>query len=138
MQTEKLFLLWGERAPLCLFKDGESLQKCNQRLQKFYKNELEGRAAYLFPQIEERTVLYCKKWRTRGMKTRLGSCNMKARRIWLNIELPKYSTDCLEYVILHELVYLKVQNHGPEFKSLLRKFMPRWKVAREKLSDFDK
>ena len=32
-----------------------------------------------------------------------------------------------EYVILHELLHLKVPNHGKLFKSLLSAYMPDWK-----------
>jgi predicted metal-dependent hydrolase len=42
------------------------------------------------------------------MKTKWGSCNAKARRIWLNLELIKKPPACLEYVVVHELTHLLV------------------------------
>jgi len=37
------------------------------------------------------------------MKTKWGSCNIKARRIWFNLELPKKPPQCLEYIAVHEM-----------------------------------
>lgn len=39
------------------------------------------------------------------MKTRWGSCNTVAGRIWLNVELAKKSDRSLEYVVVHELAH---------------------------------
>jgi hypothetical protein len=38
------------------------------------------------------------------MKTKWGSCNVNARRVWFNLELAKKPIRCLEYIAVHELV----------------------------------
>ena len=34
-----------------------------------------------------------------------------------------------EYVIVHELLHLRVPNHGKLFKSLLSAYLPQWKAT---------
>ena len=43
--------------------------------------------------------------RIKKMKTRWGSCNAEARRIWLNLELAKKPASCLAYILVHEMVH---------------------------------
>jgi predicted metal-dependent hydrolase len=70
------------------------------------------------------------------MKTRWGTCNIPARRIWLNLELVKKPAVCLEYVVVHELVHLLERNHGARFKAYMDRFMPDWRERRRLLNDF--
>lgn len=73
-------------------------------------------------------------WGIKKMKTKWGSSNADARRVWLNLELAKKSSQCLEYVIVHELVHLLERKHNEHFLSLLDKFMPQWRLHREALN----
>ena len=68
------------------------------------------------------------------MKTRWGSCNTPGRTIRLNTELAKKPKDCLEYIILHEMVHLLERTHGKRFVSLMDRFMPKWQFVRQKLN----
>jgi len=61
------------------------------------------------------------------MKTRWGSCNIRARRIWLNLNLIKKPLCCLDYVVVHELVHLLEASHNKRFYSLMTQFMPQWR-----------
>lgn len=67
------------------------------------------------------------------MKTRWGTCNPKARRIWLNLELVKKPPECLEYVLVHELTHLLEASHNERFKLLMDGFMPAWRSIRATL-----
>ena len=49
------------------------------------------------------------------MKTKWGTCNIDARRIWLNLELAKKPVQCLEYIVVHELVHLLERHHNDRF-----------------------
>ena len=62
------------------------------------------------------------------MKTRWGTCSLKARRIWINLELVKRPIKCLEFIVVHEMVHLLERNHNKRFYALMDKFMPDWKV----------
>ncbi|MDP1603712.1 MAG: SprT family zinc-dependent metalloprotease [Legionella sp.] len=67
------------------------------------------------------------------MKTRWGSCNTRARRIWLSLNLIKKPLVCIEYVLVHELVHLLEASHNARFYALMTKFMPDWQVRQNLL-----
>ena len=73
-------------------------------------------------------------WGIRKMKTKWGSCNVKTRRIWLNLELAKKSIRCLEYIIVHEMVHLLERRHNARFIALMDQAMPDWRSLREELN----
>lgn len=58
------------------------------------------------------------------MKTKWGSCNPTARTIRLNTELAKKPKECLEYIVVHEMVHLLEPTHNARFTALLDRFMP--------------
>ncbi len=68
------------------------------------------------------------------MKTKWGSCNPHSRSIRLNSELAKKSSECLEYVIVHELVHLLEPTHNNRFVSLMDGFLPQWRHLRDELN----
>ena len=70
----------------------------------------------------------------RRMKTKWGSCNHIARSIRLNTELAKKPAECLEYLVLHELVHLLEPTHNARFVALMDRFMPNWQFHRQVLN----
>ena len=68
------------------------------------------------------------------MKTRWGTCNAAARRIWLNSELAKKPLSCIEYVVVHEMAHLVEPRHNDRFRELLDRLMPRWRLRAEELN----
>jgi len=72
--------------------------------------------------------------RIKKMKTRWGSCNPDARRIWLNLELVKKPVSCLEYILVHEMVHLVERHHSDRFRELMDALMPTWQMRRDELN----
>ena len=70
----------------------------------------------------------------RHMKTRWGTCNADARTIRLNTELAKKPRECLEYIVVHEMIHLRDPTHGPTFRALMDGAMPGWRGTREMLN----
>ncbi|WP_111914287.1 M48 family metallopeptidase [Lysobacter sp. N42] len=70
-------------------------------------------------------------WKTRFMKTRWGSCNIRTRNINLNVALGHYPIKLLDYVVLHELAHLIEKHHNSNFYAILKHHMPDY-VQREK------
>ena len=68
------------------------------------------------------------------MKTRWGSCNDVARRIWLNLELAKKPASCLEYIFVHEMVHMVERHHNERFMTLMDELMPTWRLRRDELN----
>jgi len=73
-------------------------------------------------------------WGIKKMKTKWGSCNIAARRIWLNLELAKKPVQCQEYIVVHELVHLLERHHNERFTALVEAHMPLWRQYREMLN----
>lgn len=61
------------------------------------------------------------------MKSRWGVCFYTKGKIKMNINLLKYPPQCIDQVMLHELVHFLVHNHGKEFYAYMDKIMPDWK-----------
>jgi len=68
------------------------------------------------------------------MRTKWGTCNIEAKRIWLNLELAKKPLECLEYIVVHELVHLLERNHNTAFIKYMNQFMPKWRFYRDELN----
>ncbi len=88
---------------------------------------------------------YIKKWEAimnvkveefgvKRMKTRWGTCNVVAKRIWINLELAKKNPRCLEYIVVHEMVHLLERNHNHVFKAYMDKFLPNWRSIKAELN----
>ena len=94
---------------------------------------LKERIAARLPAIEEATGLRSNGWTVRDMHTRWGSCNTKTHHLNFALMLWDRSDTELDYVILHELVHTKVDDHGPRFYAMMDRFMPGWKDVRKGL-----
>lgn len=70
----------------------------------------------------------------RRMKTKWGSCNPRTRTILLNTDLAKKPRECLEYLVVHELVHLLEPTHNARFVALMEQFMPKWQAHRQALN----
>ncbi|MBS1641227.1 MAG: M48 family metallopeptidase [Bacteroidetes bacterium] len=69
------------------------------------------------------------------MKTKWGTCNPVAKRIWVNIELAKKPVHCLEYIVVHEMVHLLERKHNDKFTAHLNKHLPNWKAIKRELNE---
>ncbi len=68
------------------------------------------------------------------MKTKWGSCTPDNASIRLNTELAKKPPECLDYILLHELVHLREPSHGPGFVQTMDRLMPQWRDRRDALN----
>jgi len=74
--------------------------------------------------------------RIRDMKTRWGSCNPSKGFINLNLKLIEKPTECIEYVVFHELAHLVHSDHSVNFYNYLNLYMPNWRKKKERLEAF--
>jgi len=63
--------------------------------------------------------------RVQRMKNKWASCSSK-RVVTFSEDLLKEHREFQEYVIVHELLHLRVRNHGKLFRSLLSLYLPGW------------
>ena len=73
----------------------------------------------------------------RNMKTRWGVCNVKTKRITLNLSLIKKDIKYLDYVIVHELSHLVHPNHSKDFWNLVSLLIPDYKKIRKELNNYE-
>ncbi len=103
-------------------------------LDEWYRQRLREIIADYLPQWESRINVVVKEIGIKKMKTKWGSCNREARRIWFNLELAKKSLPCIEYILVHEMVHLLERKHNDNFIRLMDTFMPRWRYYKEELN----
>jgi predicted metal-dependent hydrolase len=107
----------------------------NRRLvvDSWYRQQLKGVIPELLEKWQPITGKRVNSWGVKRMKTRWGSCNITEARIWLNLELARRPLECLEYVLVHELVHLHERYHNQNFKRLMDRFLPGWRERRDRL-----
>ena len=127
--------LAGEELVLS-FRPGSAAAQREKLMTEWYRARLKEAVAQYLPKWEAITGLHCDSWQSKNMRTRWGTCNVKTRKLWLNVQLAKMPEECLEYVILHELAHLRVSDHGARFKAILDAYMPDWRRRRKQLNDF--
>lgn len=115
-------------------RPGTDRAKREAILHTWYRDRLREQVASLLTIWEPRVGVTVSEVRIKRMKTRWGSCNSVARRVWLNLELAKKTTECLEYVLVHELVHLRHRHHDTRFQALLDELMPQWSLRRDELN----
>ena len=111
-----------------------------EQRERYYENwlrkELRKDLEILVPKWENIMGLKANEVRIKKMKTKWGSCNPIARRIWINLELIKKLQKYLEYVIVHELAHFIEGKHNKRFKTIMNKYMPGWESYRRELNEF--
>ena len=113
---------------------GADRDKREAVLYRWYRHRLRSRLPALLAKWEPRVGTRGTEVRIKKMKTRWGTCNRDACRIWLNLELAKKSVLCLEYVMAHEMVHLIERHHTDLFRQLMDSVMPQWRVYRDELN----
>ena len=103
-------------------------------LQRWYRARLKELVLPLLKKWEPVLGVEASAWGIKKMKTKWGSCNADARRIWLNLELAKKPAQCVEYVVAHELAHLRERRHDDRFRALMDQAMPQWQTRREELN----
>lgn len=103
-------------------------------LNSFYRDVLKSRITELLPSWESKIGVATADWGVKKMKTKWGSCNTQAKRIWLNLELAKKPPQCLEYILVHELVHLLERKHNERFKTHMDKLLPDWRERQSLLN----
>lgn len=103
-------------------------------LYNWYRRQMKEQLPELVDKWQQIIGVQVAECKIKLMKTRWGTCNPTAKRIWLNLELIKKPIHCLEYIIVHELVHLLEKHHNDRFKALMDQYLPLWRQYREELN----
>lgn len=101
----------------------------------FYRAELKTALDQLLLEWQEKMQVTISAYGIRKMKTKWGSCNTDTARTLFNLELAKKPYECLEYIVVHELVHLFVRTHNDEFLAYMNQYLPDWKQRKALLRD---
>ncbi|WP_040443980.1 M48 family metallopeptidase [Ktedonobacter racemifer] len=115
-------------------RPGSDTAQRERVLTTWYRQQLKEEIAPLVEKWEGIIGVETAEWGVKQMKTKWGTCNIQAQRIWFNLELAKKSVQCLEYIIVHELVHLLERHHNERFIAYMDSFMPLWQHYREELN----
>lgn len=118
-------LLWGITQPFALNHDEKIA---------YYRKHLSTVFPALFEKWQPIVGAQANEVRLKKMHTRWGSCNTRARRIWLSVYLPAYPIECTEYVIVHELCHLHHANHSAAFWQTVATAMPDYRQWHDMLA----
>lgn len=115
---------------------GTAKGKIEGYLNEWYRRQLKTVLPGIIGRYEKIMGVVVEEFRIKRMKTRWGTCNISAKRIWLNLELAKKPPRHLEYVVVHEMVHLLERYHNNRFKAFMDRFLPNWRVLKEELNRF--
>ena len=103
-------------------------------LDAWYREQIKEAIPPLIAKWEKLMGVKVAIFRVRRMKTKWGSCNPRTGSILLNLDLAKKPRECLEYLVVHEMVHLLEPTHNARFVSLMDQFMPKWQFYRDELN----
>lgn len=108
--------------------------KKKEILEEWYRSELKRIVPPIIEKWEKKIGVKSSEYGIKKMRTKWGTCNPEAKRIWLNLELAKKPVECIEYIVAHELMHLLERNHKEKFIELMNEQMPKWRFYREELN----
>ncbi|PJK23860.1 M48 family metallopeptidase [Mycolicibacterium goodii] len=113
---------------------GRSADQRRKLLDAWYRDQLRQRIPELIAKWESNLDLEVPEWNIRQMRTKWGTCNRETRRITFNTELAKKHPDCLEYIVVHEMMHYFERGHGERFTKLMDGAMSDWRSRRDQLN----
>lgn len=117
-------------------RDGATEERRAEVLREWYRSELKLILHPLIAKWKKILEVSVNKWEVKQMKTLWGSCNHHTRNIIFNLELIKKPLPCIEYIVVHELLHIKVRLHNEEYTALLNRYFPNWRSLKDELNEF--
>lgn len=114
-------------------KENTSKENRLKVLEKYYREKLSLELDKLILKWEDIIGVKINSWQIQKMKTKWGSCNIEKKKLIFNLELAKVPLDCIEYIVVHEIIHLLERHHNDNFKSILDKHINDWQSRKEKL-----
>lgn len=145
--------LWGERRLLRVVEHDEppgveatprrlflyvrhetGQKKRRSVMEEWLRRQLRAAAVPLVEYWEPRLDVQVRHLYIQHMKTKWGSCNAAKKSIRINSTLVAKPRECLEYIVVHEMLHLLERRHSEHFRTLIDQALPRWQSLRSKLN----
>lgn len=117
-------------------REASTQEQREKIMNEWYRAELKAKLPALIEKWEKIIGVNINDFGVKNMRTKWGTCNVKDKRIWINLQLAKKPVACLEYIVVHELVHLLEKNHTSVFIEYMDKFLPGWRVTKDELNGF--
>jgi predicted metal-dependent hydrolase len=115
-------------------RSGSTEEKKQSVLDQWYREQVKAVVPSLIAKWELLMGVKVERFFVQRMKTKWGSCSSESKSIRLNSELAKKPPECLEYIVVHEMVHLLEHTHNRRFVALMDQFMPKWEFYRDNLN----
>ena len=126
-KPRRAFVLNDEEIHLRV-KLADTVETREKILDNLYRAELKREIPRLIEKWEPVMCVTVNEFGVKKMKTRWGTCNIRDKRVWINLELAKKDPACLEFIVVHEMVHLLERLHSKRFYRLMDQFLPDWKT----------
>jgi hypothetical protein len=125
---------WRHHRLTLSVRPGAETARRAEVLEGWYREQLRAVAHPVMTEWALRLGVRVDRLFVQRMRTRWGSCNRVAGTIRLNTDLAKKPRECLEYILVHELVHLLEPTHNARFVALMDRFLPGWSHCRDMLN----
>jgi hypothetical protein len=115
-------------------RPNSNIEKKKQVLDDWYRFQLKEAIPYIVSYWEKIIGVDVEGVTVRHMKTRWGTCTPHKKTIRINLELVKKPRECLEYILVHEMLHLLEPTHNSKFVKLMERYMPKWRFYRDGLN----
>jgi predicted metal-dependent hydrolase len=115
-------------------RPGTTKEKCQALVEEWYRHQIREAVAPHVERWQKRLCVQVNRIFVQRMKTKWGSCNPASQSIRLNTDLAKKPPECLEYLVVHEMVHLLEPTHNQRFIALMDRFMPNWRSRKDLLN----
>lgn len=115
-------------------RPGARDEKKQAIVEEWYREQIKKAIPSLIAKWEPLISMKVERFFVQKMKTKWGSCNPDSQSIRLNTDLAKKPPECLEYILVHEMVHLLEPTHNHRFMTLMDQLMPKWRFCRAELN----
>lgn len=113
---------------------GAGRERRRQAVEEWYRCQIKEALPSLIEKWERRLSVSVAGFYVQRMRTKWGSCNPARRTIRLNTDLARKPRECLEYIVVHEMIHLRVRHHNEQFTGIMDAHLPKWRGLRQLLN----
>ena len=115
-------------------RPNSDIHKKHEVLETWYRERLKELTPAIIQKWEKIMGVSPNEFSVKKMRTKWGTCNCEAKRIWLNLELAKKPYQCIEYIVVHEMAHLLERSHNSNFVAIMDHYLPEWKQLKSELN----
>lgn len=124
-----------ENVKMILFlRDGHTREKREKLINEWYREQMKEIVPRYINKWEPIMGVEVKDFGIKSMRTRWGTCNIRDKRIWINLKLAARDESLLEFIVVHEMTHLLERLHNDRFKMLMTEFIPNWRDLKRDLN----